>query len=131
METEGREQREKENGKIKINMVEQDDEEGEKELPEWMREYGDEDNTAVGTIQRALRCRQGRVNLKALRAEEAKRPQNVRYLFKCSPRKCFLFVGNFFSVKKLLRRAEVGLHNPLVMPSQHSPHKHNLVVILL
>ena len=53
------------------------EEEEAPEPPAWMREYGEEDTEAVGKLQCAVRSRQARVVLRALRAEEAKRPQNV------------------------------------------------------
>jgi hypothetical protein len=53
------------------------EEEEAPEPPAWMREYGEEDTEAVGKLQCAVRSRQARVVIRALRAEEAKRPQKV------------------------------------------------------
>jgi len=61
-------------------MGDAEEEEGEAP-PVWMREYGEEDETAVGVLQCAGRCRLARKLLRELRAEEAKRPQNTGWGF--------------------------------------------------
>jgi hypothetical protein len=48
------------------------------EEPPQFRDYVEEDHAASVVIQRASRCKQARVKLRALQAEEAKRPKNVR-----------------------------------------------------